>query len=65
MLVAAVAAAALAGFVTASWPLAALPKLAVGALLMAIAYPAALLVVGQGRLLTGFFHSLAASEPAA
>jgi len=65
MLVAAMSAAAIADLATVDWPLAPLSMLAAGAFVMGLAYPAALFVVGQGSLVSGFFHSLAASEPAA
>jgi len=65
MLLAAMAGAAIAYLATAGWPLAPLSMLAAGAFVMGLAYPAALFVVGQGSLVSGFFHSLAASEPAA
>jgi len=65
MLVAAAAGAAVAALVATSWPLAPLARLAVGAFVMALSYPAGLLLVGQGRELSGFFQRSTASEPVA
>ena len=65
MLAAAVIAAAAAGAVVSAWSLSDFASLALGALVMALAYPAALVAAGQGTLISGFFHSVAASEPAA
>jgi O-antigen/teichoic acid export membrane protein len=62
MLVSAAVAAAIAALAIGSWHFTDLLNLTAGAIVMAIAYPAAMLVMGQGRMLSGFFHSVAASE---
>ncbi len=57
-------AGAVAHFIANAWSAPAFATVATGAGFMALAYPAALCLTGQRPLVTGLFHSLAATEAA-
>ena len=62
LLLAAAAAAAVAGLVAGGWTLSNFTALVAGGLVMAVAYPAALLVAGQRSLVAGLIHPSAAAQ---